>query len=183
MEDIFEWNADSRTNSINSIIKSMLDKDEKENFKMDRIYATTPYTTADAVSNFANNTGTGDTAVISDQLLKELIQSGDVVVSESYKKKVRVEEDRKKKAADIWHYKKTFGKAKVIINDPAVILMIDGQKYVSKAMKGEPFDPEKGLLMCLFKWKGNTNSDLKRLLKNAHVESPEEKNKKVSKNY
>ena len=178
MGDMFEWNADSE---ITNIIKSMLDKDEKENIGMDRMYTTTSCTAAK--SNLASNTDTYNVTDISEQLLKELIQSGDVVVSESYKKKVRAEEDRKKKAADIWHYKKTFEKAKVIINEPAVILMIDGKKYVSKAMKGEPFDPEKGLLMCLFKWKGNTNSDLKRLLKNASVESPEEKNKKVSKNY
>lgn len=63
-------------------------------------------------------------------------------------------------------------KYEVILNDPAVILFVNEvdpyrqSKYVSKA-HNEPFDPEKGLLMCLAKANGISHLDLKRILKNA----------------
>ena len=65
-------------------------------------------------------------------------------------------------------------KYRVIVNDPAVILFVtDGihtaQKYVSKA-HNEPFDVEKGLLMCLAKANGISHLDLKRMIKNAKVQ-------------
>lgn len=55
---------------------------------------------------------------------------------------------------------------KVIYNDPATILFVDGKKYVSKA-HDEPFDEEKGLLMCLAKANGISHLELKRMIKNA----------------
>lgn len=63
-------------------------------------------------------------------------------------------------------------KYEVILNDPAVILFVNEidpyrqRKYVSKA-HNEPFDPEKGLLMCLAKANGISHLDLKRMIKNA----------------
>lgn len=68
--------------------------------------------------------------------------------------------------------------AKVIFNNPATILLIGKNKYVSKA-HDEPFDPEKGLLMCLAKANGISHLDLKRMIKNAKVQS---KRKKTSTN-
>lgn len=71
-------------------------------------------------------------------------------------------------------------KYEVILNDPAVILFVDNcddtvrQKYVSKA-HNEPFDSEKGLLMCLAKANGISHLDLKRMIKNAKVQSKEKK--------
>lgn len=67
-------------------------------------------------------------------------------------------------------------KDQIIINPPAVILIKDGKKYVSKAHE-EEFDEEKGLLMCLAKAQGITHLELKRMLKNA--KRPEKKEKKV----
>lgn len=75
-------------------------------------------------------------------------------------------------------------KYEVILNDPAVILFeynpftMKEDKYVSKA-HNEPFDPEKGLLMCLAKANGISHLDLKRMIKNAKVQS---KGKKTSTN-
>lgn len=64
--------------------------------------------------------------------------------------------------------------AKVIFNNPATILLIGKNKYVSKA-HNEPFDPEKGLLMCLAKANGISHLDLKRMIKSAKVQSKREK--------
>lgn len=56
---------------------------------------------------------------------------------------------------------------RVIYNDPYTILYIDDVvKIVSKA-SAEPFDKEKGLLMCLAKAYGLTNCNLKRIIKNS----------------
>lgn len=55
---------------------------------------------------------------------------------------------------------------KVIFNPPATILFMNGKKYVSKA-HDEPFDEEKGLLMCLAKANGISHLELKRMIKNA----------------
>lgn len=59
---------------------------------------------------------------------------------------------------------------KIIINEPAVVLIKNGKKYVSKA-HDEEFDAEKGLLMCLAKANGVTHLDLKRMLKKATYQS------------
>lgn len=71
--------------------------------------------------------------------------------------------DRLKKEGD-------FEEMKIIINEPAVILIKNGKKYVSKA-HDEEFDAEKGLLMCLAKANGVTHLDLKRMLKKATYQS------------
>ena len=67
-------------------------------------------------------------------------------------------------------YKGDFEEMKIIINEPAVILIKNGKKYVSKA-HDEEFDAEKGLLMCLAKANGVTHLDLKRMLKKATYQS------------
>lgn len=75
--------------------------------------------------------------------------------------------------------KKTWRSYRVIINEPAVILFVDEVdpqrhfKYVSKAYN-EEFDAEKGLLMCLAKANGISHLDLKRLLKQAKVQTKKE---------
>lgn len=56
--------------------------------------------------------------------------------------------------------------ARVIFNNPATILFINGKKYVSKAHE-ENFDEEKGLLMCLAKAQGISHLELKRMIKGA----------------
>lgn len=68
------------------------------------------------------------------------------------------------------YFYKSHIQEKVIFNDPATILIKDGKKYVSKA-HDEPFDPEKGLLMCLAKANGITHLELKRMIKNATVQN------------
>lgn len=72
-------------------------------------------------------------------------------------------------------YKGDFKEMKIIINEPAVVLIKNGKKYVSKA-HNEEFDAEKGLLMCLAKSNGISHLDLKRMLKSAAIQ-----NKKVKK--
>lgn len=63
---------------------------------------------------------------------------------------------------------------KFIFNDPATILFVNGEKYVAKA-HDEEFDCEKGALVCLMKSFGISHLDLKRMIKNAKVQSKEKK--------
>lgn len=62
---------------------------------------------------------------------------------------------------------------KVIFNNPATILYINGKKYVSKAHE-EQFDEEKGLLMCLAKANGVSHLKLQRMIKGAKRVKPKE---------
>jgi hypothetical protein len=56
---------------------------------------------------------------------------------------------------------------RIIINEPVVVYFdAKGRKYVSKA-HNEPFDAEKGLLMCIAKSKGFNHNRINRMLKNA----------------
>ena len=66
-------------------------------------------------------------------------------------------------------------KMRVIFNDPATILFVDDEKFVSKA-HNEEFDEEKGLLMCIAKANGISHLELKRMIKNA--QRPENKKEK-----
>ena len=59
--------------------------------------------------------------------------------------------------------------AEVIFQDDATVLIVDGKKYISKPEKGEKYDAEKGLLVCLMKCAGLTTSDFLGLMKNAKV--------------
>lgn len=62
---------------------------------------------------------------------------------------------------------------RVIINDPAVIYFdANGDKYVSKA-HNEPFDAEKGLLMCIAKSNGFSHNKIAKMLKNADNQKEE----------
>lgn len=78
-------------------------------------------------------------------------------------------------------YKGDFKEMKIIINEPAVVLIKNGKKYVSKA-HNEEFDAEKGLLMCLAKSNGISHLDLKRMLKSAAVQNKKADKKKTEKN-
>ena len=74
-------------------------------------------------------------------------------------------------------------KYEVIFNDPATILIVDGKKYISKAYE-EPFDKEKGLLMCLAKANGIKHSDLEKMIKSATVQKKKEvKKEKKDENF
>ena len=57
--------------------------------------------------------------------------------------------------------------AKVIFQDNTTILIVDDKKYFAKPEKGEKFDAEKGLLVCLMKCAGLSTSDFLDLMKNA----------------
>ena len=61
-------------------------------------------------------------------------------------------------------------------SDPATILWINGKKYVSK-VHNEPFDEEKGLLMCLAKANGITHKDIQKMLKAAQRQPKKAKEK------
>lgn len=55
---------------------------------------------------------------------------------------------------------------KVVVNEPAVVLIIGNKKYIAKA-QNEPFDEEKGLLMCLAKANGIPFDKVHKMLKDA----------------
>lgn len=59
--------------------------------------------------------------------------------------------------------------AKVIFQDDTTILIVNGEKYFAKTEKGEKFDAEKGLLVCLMKCAGLTTTDFLDLMKNAKM--------------
>lgn len=59
--------------------------------------------------------------------------------------------------------------AKVIFQDDTTILIVNGKKYFAKTEKGEKFDAEKGLLVCLMKCAGLTTTDFLDLMKNAKM--------------
>ena len=78
--------------------------------------------------------------------------------------KLEQNEDKAKKPAK--EPASTFGGIKVLFNDPATIMWVNGKKFVAKA-HNEPFDEEKGLLMCLCKAHGISHRDIQRMLKSA----------------
>mgnify|MGYP003291453905 CR=1 FL=1 len=55
-------------------------------------------------------------------------------------------------------------KAKVIFQDKNTVLRVGNEVYVAKPEKGEKFDKEKGLLVCLIKALGVTTSDFLELM-------------------
>ena len=75
-------------------------------------------------------------------------------------------------------------KFKVVFNDPATILFVDGEKYVCKAYK-EKFDEEKALAITLCKYFGVSYSQLKKMIRGAKREGKslkvKEEKKKPSK--
>ena len=103
------------------------------------------------------------------------IQVGERVTDEDAEKvliefigKRRVDEYIKEEKLNILN--KNFNmKQKVIFNNPATIYINGDKKYISKA-HDEPFDEEKGLLMCLAKAQGISHLELKRMIKGAKRE-------------
>ena len=68
----------------------------------------------------------------------------------------------------LWRIENAYDREyKVVFNNPYTILYIDGKKVVSKVVD-EPFDKEKGLLMCIAKAYGITNSLLQKLVDKAY---------------
>jgi hypothetical protein len=58
---------------------------------------------------------------------------------------------------------------KVIVSDPAVILYVDGKKYVAKCHPEDTFNPLIGLMMCFTKACGMNYHRLSKLLAEATV--------------
>ena len=52
---------------------------------------------------------------------------------------------------------------KVIYQDTTTVLKVKDEVFIAKPEKGEKFDPEKGLLICILKAVGITTSDFLRL--------------------
>lgn len=80
----------------------------------------------------------------------------------------------KKFAKDMREYK--INNARVVYHNNNTILYWDGEKYTAIPEKGEKFDAEKGLMVCLLKAMGITTSDFLKLYKNAeHYETKTDK--------
>lgn len=80
--------------------------------------------------------------------------------------KLEQNENKPKKPVKAEPTSSTFSGIKVLFNDPATIMWVNGKKFVAKA-HNEPFDEEKGLLMCLCKAHGISHRDIQRMLKSA----------------
>ena len=63
----------------------------------------------------------------------------------------------------------------VIFQDDTTVLKTNGKVYTAKPEKGEKFDPEKGLLICLVKALGLTTSDVLKLVDKAEVKKSKRK--------
>ena len=59
---------------------------------------------------------------------------------------------------------------RLIFRDNTTILFKDGKKYVAKCEKGDKYDKEKGLLVCLAKANGYTFKDLQEMLEKAEYQ-------------
>lgn len=57
----------------------------------------------------------------------------------------------------------------VFEGETCVIVASNGKRYISRPEKGERFDPEKGLLVALLKFKGVSTSKVQSLLDSAIV--------------
>ena len=56
---------------------------------------------------------------------------------------------------------------KVIFNDKATILFLNGKKYIAKCDEEDTYDKEKGLLLCLAKSIGYGYDAIKKMIENA----------------
>lgn len=59
----------------------------------------------------------------------------------------------------------------VIFQDKNTILKIGNETYIAKPEKGEVFDKEKGILVCLVKALGLTTTDVIKLLNNSKTKT------------
>lgn len=57
-------------------------------------------------------------------------------------------------------------KLEVYRYDNATVVLYNGEKFVSRPEKGEKFDPEKGLLVCLMKIAGLNTTNFLEVLEN-----------------
>lgn len=68
----------------------------------------------------------------------------------------------------------------VYVNGNVTTLKVDGKVYHSRPEKGEKFDLEKGILVCLAKYCGWSTTDILKLKENAKIHRKVEK--KANKN-
>lgn len=66
---------------------------------------------------------------------------------------------------------------KFIFNDPTTIMIIDGEKIVCTATD-EPYDKEKGVLMCIAKYIGLTYSDIISMVDSGITQTKKSKKRK-----
>lgn len=71
---------------------------------------------------------------------------------------------------------KLIKEGKVIYQDKNTILKIGNQTYIAKPEKGDKFDAEKGLLICMMKAVGFTTSDFLELFAKAKYNTTGKKN-------
>lgn len=71
-----------------------------------------------------------------------------------------------------------FDDFKVIFQNEKTVLKVKDEVYIAKCEKGDEFDPEKGLMVCLLKYLGISTSDLLYLMKKSNFDKS-----KYSKNH
>lgn len=72
-------------------------------------------------------------------------------------------------------------KIDIYVNNYTTILKRNGKTYTSRPEKGEKFDLEKGIMVCLLKSCGFSTSDILKLVKNAKIQ-PNKKKKGLKSN-
>ena len=72
-------------------------------------------------------------------------------------------------------------KPQIFVNGDVTTLKVDGKVYHSRPEKGEKFDLEKGILVCLAKSCGWSTTDILKLKENAKIHRKVEKKAKNKK--
>lgn len=68
-------------------------------------------------------------------------------------------------------------KIDVYVNNDTTVLKRNGKTYISRPEKGEKFDLEKGVMVCLLKSCGYSTSDILKLVNDAKIQKSKKKKK------
>lgn len=74
-------------------------------------------------------------------------------------------------------------KAEIYINNGATVMKVGDKVYKATPEKGERFDVEKGVLVCIAKYCGFSTTDILKLVEKANIQKPKKtvKSKKKKK--
>lgn len=80
---------------------------------------------------------------------------------------------------DCWTKKSPVEINRVVFEGKTTVLMTDKGKFIATCEKGDKFDREKGLLVCLAKANGYSTSDILELLENANEKATKAEREKA----
>ena len=72
--------------------------------------------------------------------------------------------------SDMLVRRRKFADFKIIFQNEKTVLKVGDEVYIAKCEKGEEFDPEKGLMVCLLKYLGISTSDMLYLMSKSNFD-------------